>query len=215
VKINILTKALVTSLLLASSAVMAANDYPASDFKPKVLFSDSSAASPAKSAPATPPDPNFPAATFQPKVLFNDTDYKHSSAPPKAASSGSSAATAGSSSGGGADTGSEPASSGSNNNHLIGLAALAAVGFLLYKNKAGVKSVSGSSAQQASGGATGVEKYLEKQGINKTGVAKYLEKQGANPATGVAKYVAKQKIKDKETAATKVTGVEKYLREKV
>lgn len=58
-----------------------------------------------------------------------------------------------------------------------------------------------------------MEKYLEKQGITKTGVAKYLEKQTSNPTTGVAKYMAKQIVKDREAAAKKVTGVEKYLRD--
>jgi len=51
-------------------------------------------------------------------------------------------------------------------------------------------------------------------GANKTGVAKYLEKQDSNPATGVAKYMAKQIVRDREAAAAKATGVEKYLRDK-
>ena len=108
----------------------------------------------------------------------------------------------------------------SSNNNLLGLLALGVIGFLLYSKKSGEKRLpkSAASASHASyvsdGGATGVEKYLEKQGITKTGVAKYLEKQTSNPTTGVAKYMAKQIVKDREAAAKKVTGVEKYLRDK-
>jgi hypothetical protein len=82
-------------------------------------------------------------------------------------------------------------------------------------NKKSAKAVSVESAQDYAnaGDSTGVEKYLEKQGMNKTGVAKYLDKQTANPATGVAKYMAKQIVRDREAAAAKATGVEKYLRD--
>ena len=219
-KKNELKKAVLTALLLASSSVMAASDYPAADFQPKVLYSDSSAQSQAKSsapaAKAAEPvevDPNFPAANYQPKVLYSDADYKHSAAAPSTGSSKSSAV-AGSESEASVAPSEKPASS--DNTTLLGLVVLAAVGFFLYSKKSSVKTAASGSSDvySSAGGATGVEKYLEKQGINKTGVAKYLEKQVANPATGVAKYMAKQIVKDREAAAARATGVEKYLRDK-
>lgn len=210
---NELTTSVLTALLLASFSVMADSNYPAADFQPKVLFSDSSAASSA--APAAQQekaDPNFPAANFQPKVVYNDSEYKHSaSAPvssaPKSATESASAEVA--------SAPSEPEAS--SNNNLLGLIALAVVGFFLYKKNTGcAKSAAGSASSAtvdtSSQGATGVERYLEKQGINKTGVAKYLDKQEQNPSTGVSKYMAKQLIKDREAAAANATGVEKYLR---
>lgn len=220
-KKNELTKAVLAALLLASSSVMADSEYPAADFQPKVVFSDSSAQGEAKSsAPAAKKaaepvevDPNFPAANYQPKVLYSDADYKHTQAAPSVGSSKSSAAVSDESVASAAQ-GEQPASS---NNNLIGLLVLAAVGFFLYSKKSGVKTGASSRSAEtyaSASGTTGVEKYLEKQGINKTGVAKYLEKQGANPATGVAKYMAKQIVKDREAAAAKATGVEKYLRDK-
>lgn len=219
-KKNELTKAVLTALLLASSSVMAASDYPAADFQPKVIFSDSgaqpaggssSAGAASKSVEA---DSKFPAANFEPKVLYSDVDYKHTQAAPSA--SKSSASSTASATSDAVASSEQPASS---NNNLIGLLALAAVGFFLYNKKATVKTAASSAASHVAAnvdtGVTGVEKYLEKQGITKTGVAKYLDKQGANPATGVAKYMAKQIVKDREAAAAKATGVEKYLRDKV
>ncbi len=223
-KKNELTKAVLTALLLASSSVMAGSDYPAADFQPKVLYSDSSAQSqtssaksaPAKAAEPVEVDPNFPAANYQPKVVFSDENYKHSSAAPGAASASKASASSVTAveKEGAAVSSEAPASS--DNTTLLGLIVLAAVGFFLYNRKCAVKTGGSASAEtySAAGGATGVEKYLEKQGINKTGVAKYLEKQTANPATGVAKYMAKQIIKDREAAAARATGVEKYLRDK-
>jgi len=221
VKKNELTKAVLTALLLASSSVMAASDYPAADFQPKVIYSDSgaqaaggssSASTAAKSVAA---DSKFPAASFEPKVLFSDTEYKHTQAAPTASKSSSSAAASSTTASAAPSETEAPAPS---NNNLIGLLALAVVGYFLYNKKTTVKPAASTTSHVAANvdtGVTGVEKYLEKQGITKTGVAKYLDKQGANPATGVAKYMAKQIVKDREAAAAKATGVEKYLRDKV
>jgi hypothetical protein len=215
VKMNALTKAVFSAMLFVSTAVVAAEDYPAADFQPKVLYSDSSAqssASPsAKAAEPVEADPNFPAANFQPKVVFNDADYKHSQTAPSLGASKSSAAATES-----VEEAVEAEQPVASNNNLIGLIVLAVVGFFLYNKKSAGKGAASVESAQAvnSGDATGVEKYLEKQGLNKTGVAKYLEKQGANPATGVAKYMAKQIVKDREAAAAKTTGVERYLRNK-
>ncbi|PPD05320.1 MAG: hypothetical protein CTY29_01620 [Methylobacter sp.] len=75
---------LAIALLLGTSAASATSDnkYPASDFKPKVIFIDKDAVAAAPKAPAdskpvstvaagkTPFDPKFPAASFEPKVVF-------------------------------------------------------------------------------------------------------------------------------------------------
>lgn len=215
------------ALLLTSSLAMA-EEYPAADYQPKVLYTNPDYKTEAASAPAAAKpaakakeaevveqDANFPAANYQPKVLFTDSAYKHDKSAPQASSSSNTASAVAVASEE-SSAGVEAKSEGSSNN-LIGLIALAAVGFFLYSKKSGSKSAgtSGSSASHVdAGGATGVEKYLDKIGANKTGVAKYLEKQNSNPATGVAKYMAKQIVKDREAAAAKATGVEKYLRDR-
>ncbi len=219
---NNLTKSVMVASLLSSSVVFAGADYPAADFQPKVLYSSEAAtASAASSAPApassssSESDANYPATNYQPKVLFSDSSYQHSSAAPgtpqvsKASGSVASASVS---------EQAVAAEKSDSNNNLIGLVALAAIGFFLYSKKNAKGGAAGPSANVTerpvvAGESTGVEKYLEKQGLNKTGVEKYLEKQTANPATGVAKYMAKQIIKDREAAAAKVTGVEKYLRD--
>lgn len=83
---------LVGMLLVASAA--SAQDYPAADFQPKVLFQDESAvaaSSAAKSSAAAAPcvsqeaaskskqevaevDPKYPASNFQPKVIFSEAN---------------------------------------------------------------------------------------------------------------------------------------------
>ncbi len=225
-KKNKLTKSLMAALLLTSGMAMAESDYPAADYQPKVLYTNpdykESAAPAAKSAPASKPaaveveaDPNFPATNFQPKVLYSDSDYKHNSAAPVAASSSSTASKPSAASAALEVIESEKAAS--TDFSLIGLLVLAAAGFLVYSKKSGGRSLPASSSEDYihAGDSTGVEKYLEKIGANKTGVAKYLEKQGSNTTTGVARYMAKQIVKDREAAAAKATGVEKYLRDKV
>lgn len=224
-KKNELAKGVMVALVLTSSMAMA-EEYPAADYQPKVLYTNpdysgaKAAPAPAASAPAAKSvvkevevDPAYPATNFQPKVLYTDSGYKHSSAAPgtvqTAKSSGST------SSAEAAVDVIQTEKAASSDFSYIGLGLLAVAGFFIYNKKSpkAAKSASGDSYQVASG-ATGVEKYLEKMGANKTGVAKYLEKQDSNPATGVAKYMAKQIVKDREAAAAKATGVEKYLRDK-
>lgn len=227
-KKNQLTKSLMAAFMLTSGAAMAGADYPAADFQPKVLYTNpdykESAAAPvsaAKSAPVAKAaaveveaDPNFPAASFQPKVLYSNADYKHSSAAPAAVGASSSAKPTAAAA---AVEVIQSEKEGSSDLSIVGLLALAVVGFLLF-NKKSSGSTAGTAASDSysqSGDATGVEKYLEKIGANKTGVAKYLEKQGTTTTTGVARYMAKQVVKDREAAAARATGVEKYLRDKV
>jgi hypothetical protein len=223
VKQNKLTKVVMAALVLASFSVLAESDYPAADFQPKVVFSDESAqstaaAKPAAKAPAAQAaeaDPNFPAANYQPKVLFNDSDYKHSAAAPVAPGATRSTVSGTTSAAASVEV-IQNEKAASSDFSLVGLIALAVIGFVVYSKKSGGKAASpvASAYAASAGGSTGVEKYLQKIGANKTGVAKYLEKQTENPSTGVAKYMAKQIIKDREAAAARATGVEKYLRDK-
>jgi len=215
VKTYQLTKIAMIMSLLSSPLAFAGADYPAADFQPKVLYSaegsSSATAAPATTAvETTQSDSSYPATNFQPKVLFSDNGYVHSAAAPGVpAQAKATAPVTASSASEVVDTTEKEGSS----NNLIGLAVLAAIGFFFYNKKSASKAPASSSDAYTDGGATGVEKYLEKQGMNKTGVDKYLEKQTSNPATGVAKYVAKQIVKDREAATAKVTGVEKYLRD--
>ncbi|MCQ8128179.1 hypothetical protein [Methylomonas rivi] len=222
-KNNKLTKAVLAALVFASTSVLAASDYPAADFQPKVVFSDESAQSAPESKPAAAAveeeaeaDPKYPATNFQPKVLYKDADYKHSAAVPSAAGSSAKSASATVSAASAELEVIENEKAASSDFSYIGLIALAAIGFVVYSKKSGGQAAVSSAAGDyvAATGATGVEKYLEKMGANKTGVDKYLEKQTANPSTGVAKYMAKQIVKDREAAAARATGVEKYLRDK-
>lgn len=223
---NIFIKTVASAILFVSSSAFAGADYPAADFQPKVLYSDASAAqsSNSTSAVASKPaetvvenDPNYPATNFQPKVVFADSNYKHDSSAPGLQSSPRFSSAGSEESSEAAVVGSEKGGSESSSSTFIGVMVLGAIAlfFIYNKKRDGVAASSGSSVDVAASGATGVEKYLDKMGANKTGVAKYLEKQGASTATGVAKYMAKQIVRDREAAAARATGVEKYLRDKV
>ncbi len=233
-KNNKLTKVVLIASILSSSAVFAESDYPATDFQPKVVYSDtdykhsSDAGSSASSGKQTDKsvgadDSNYPATNYQPKVLYSDAEYKHSSAAPSAARSGPATKSAPTSASSSVEV-IQTEKAASSDFSYIGLILLAVAGFFVYNKKAGTSSSKTSSTVHNSisadytasaDGATGVEKYLEKLvDANKTGVAKYLEKQTSTPSTGVAKYMAKQIVKDREAAAGKATtGVEKYLRD--
>ncbi len=81
---------LVTLVLLAS--VANAQDYPAADFQPKVLYRDESIAAPSAASTASAPcvnqeqtaagkqdsvavvDAKYPASNFQPKVIFTQAN---------------------------------------------------------------------------------------------------------------------------------------------
>lgn len=71
---------------------------------------------------------------------------------------------------------------------------------------------------------SGVEKYLlEKQEQSNeqaqnsvvSGVAKYLASKAETPVSGVSKYMARQAIQAKKIARENVSGVEKYLNNRV
>ena len=87
-KISNITKGLLVSFLLSATVAEADSKYPATDFKPTVVYQDSdykhtgsstsSSSSKAKrAAEVSVADPDFPAANFEPEVLFQDKGYKH------------------------------------------------------------------------------------------------------------------------------------------
>lgn len=76
----------VTGLTLGSVNVWAnSDDYPASDFSPKVLYVDKDLAQQSSGSAGQPQavisDPDHPAAYFQPKVLYIDESLAGSAAP--------------------------------------------------------------------------------------------------------------------------------------
>lgn len=83
-----LVKGVLAGLVLMASAAASAQDYPAADFQPKVLYRDPSIAAAAQASSPTVAtgnantpciqkqespevDAKYPAASFQPKVLFS------------------------------------------------------------------------------------------------------------------------------------------------
>ncbi len=222
VKNNNFKKGVLVAMLLASPLVNAKSDYPAADFQPKVLYSDSSykhagsAPTAAKSAKKTEFDPNYPAAAFEPKVVYQDANYKHKKTvvtAPRSAVSSSAASKTEVQSG-------ESAQDSSDQTMLLGLIVLAAAGFFFARKKSAVEPKAKPPVRRApvfsgnKGGLTGVAKYLEGKEAKITGVARYLAGKEKTAVTGVAKYMAKQVIAAKKAAAENITGVEKYLRNK-
>ncbi len=221
-KINNLTNGLVATLLLVSPIAGAETEYPASDFKPKVIYQDigssKSAAAPAKQAKSvesTEVDSKYPAADFEPKVLYKDTDYKAS----KSTETSSTAERA---------TTSDVAASGavkveeeSMMTYLLGLVAFAVAGYLFFTKRESKAKTSGSRAYSGQANRlSGVARYLRKNNMAAaTGVAKYLESQvvsvkGSAATSSVEKYLEKQAKSIKEQAAQAGTGVEKYMRDR-
>jgi hypothetical protein len=232
VKKNNLTTGVLAALLLASPIVGAETEYPASDFKPKVLYKDSEykhqtaapSASAAKSKPVAAetaqPDAKYPAATFKPQVVYKDAEYKHTSSAPAASTSKSapseSVSTEESGSAGAVAT-TEKKEEQSMTNYLVGLGAFALAGLFFFGRKPKAQAEIPAArvyARDTTSGVTGVAKYLnEQEAASATGVTKYLNQQAGSetvaaapsPATGVAKYLDSKEEAD-------ATGVEKYLR---
>ena len=216
-KINNLTNGLVATLLLASPIVGAETEYPASDFKPKVIYQDtgSSQNKPASATVSTKSagaDSRYPAADFEPKVLYKDTDYK----PGK--STGTSSVSEQVAAGDVAVT--AKVEEESMLTYLLGLAVFAVAGYIfLGKRDTPKAKVSDAPVYSAHvSGLSGVARYLRKHNMSAvTGVAKYLERQVASAketaaASGVEKYLERQARSVKEKAAQAGTGVEKYMR---
>ncbi len=220
-KINNLTNGLVATLLLASPIVGAETEYPASDFKPKVIYQDTGS-SQGKSASATAStkqeksvdvDSKYPAADFEPKVLYKDADYKPSKF--TGTSSTSERTMAG-------DTGISTAvkvEEESMMSYLLGLVVFAVAGYIFLGKRESKAKVSKSPVYSGHvSGLSGVARYLRKHNMAAaTGVARYLESRVVSEkekatASGVEKYLEKQARSAKETAAQAGTGVEKYMR---
>jgi hypothetical protein len=223
VKMNNLTNGLVATLLLASPIVGAETEYPAADFKPKVIYQDvdssKSASAPAKQAnpvEATEADSKYPATNFEPKVLYKDADYKPSKftgtsststvfEPTQAANTEVSAPV--------------KAEEDSKMVYLLGLVVAAVAGFI-FLNKREPKAKTGPAPTYTAhaSGLSGVSRYLRKHNmVAATGVARYLESRAETEsekvaASGVEKYLERQAKSAKEAAAQAKTGVEKYVR---
>ena len=218
---NNLTNGLVATLLLASPIVGAETEYPAADFKPKVIYQDidssKSASAPAKQAAAveatTESDSKYPAANFEPKVLYKDADYKPGKS--TATSSTSERATAGEA----ALSEGVKAQEESMMTYLLGLVAFAVAGYLFFTKRETPKASGSRAYASHASGLSGVARYLRKHNMGAvTGVARYLESQvasGKGSATSsVEKYLEKQAKSAKEKSAQAGTGVEKYMRDR-
>ena len=221
VKINNLMNGLVATLLLVSPIVGAETDYPAADFKPKVIYQDtgssqnksSPAAEPTKQAKSTEVDSKYPATDFEPKVIYKDADYKPSKFTGASSTSQSSLT---------ADvkvTGAVKAEE-SMMSYLLGLGIFAVAGYLFLSKRDKPKAKTSSSQVYSShvSGVSGVARYLRKHNMAPpTGVARYLESKissskGAATVSGVEKYLKKQAGSTKEKTAPEATSVEKYMR---
>jgi len=228
VKINNLTQSVFIGILIASPLVNAESDYPAADFKPKVLYKDSeyqsAAVEEAKSAPESSAaaeesgdDSKFPAANFKPEVLYKDENYKA----PKIVDAPASKNNAGTTEVWKEEikeiaNESSQAKKESSSTPLIALVALAVGGFLFFKNRgtASTGSVETKTYTRDPSGLTGVARYLDKKNPRSSSVAKYIEKLESTPKSSVDKYLAKKVVADKSDSVAKATGVEKYLRDR-
>ncbi|MDD5578401.1 MAG: hypothetical protein PHY16_03850 [Methylobacter sp.] len=216
-KKNNLMNGLFAGLLLASP-IAGAEQYPAADFQPKIIYQDESykhsksataadtTSEQSESESATQADPQYPAAHFQPKVLYKDADYKHSQ------SLTETAVTDGKASPEASSQSTTEKAAGSLSEFWPGIVILALAGVVYFKKQSKAKEAESkpSVSSRDSSSLTGVAKYLNRS--SGTGVAKYLEKQvkSGTGATGVAKYIARKVISGKGPA----TGVEKYMRDR-
>ncbi|HEY8034881.1 MAG TPA: hypothetical protein VIF37_04755 [Methylobacter sp.] len=224
-KINNLTNGLVATLLLASPIVGAETEYPAADFKPKVIYQDidsnqsksaSASSKQAKSVESTESDSRYPAADFEPKVLYKDADYKPSKF------TGTSSTSERATTGDVAVNTAPKVEEESMMSYLIGLVAFAVAGYLFLTNKRESKAKASDSRSYSShaSGLSGVARYLRKHNMGPvTGVARYLESQVASAkssavTSSVEKYLEKQAKSTKEKSAQAGTGVEKYMRDR-
>jgi hypothetical protein len=240
VKINNLTNGLVAALLLASPIVGAETQYPAADFKPKVIYQDTdysqnkstSAPAASKEVKSADADSKYPAADFEPKVLYKDADYKKSTVTgSSSASEGvaavkkstipeSSSASEGVTADDAVVSEVEKVEEESMLSYLLGLAVFAVAGYIFLSKREKPKAKVGTAPVYSShvSGLSGVARYLRKHNMSAvTGVARYLEQQvasgkGAAAVSGVEKYLEKQAKSAKEKAAQAGTGVEKYMR---
>jgi len=223
-------------MVLASQAVIADQKYPASDFKPEVVYQDKeyiekNSPSSDQTAPVAEAGSKYPAASFEPKVIFNDSSYKHFEPSPSTQEAVSSPEMASApESSDSQPTGAATAVDGDRNRDevsmvvpIVGLLALIGGGLLLFGGKlrkCAKKATAKKTTDAAVTGGldnrlTGVSRYLNK--MSGTGVSRYIERRIKTPlvVTGVARYVARQASASKQlTTRASVTGVEKYMRDR-
>jgi hypothetical protein len=225
VKIQNLTRGLIATLVLASP-IVGAEDYPAANFQPTVIYSDidkdsKGASTSTSKAETSQPDSNYPAANFQPTVVYSDSDYQYktsTASTKKTVNSSSSSVSANE------ETTVAEESENDSMVTLLGLVALAIVGFVLLKRKSlfetsekpvrRARGISKIKKTAQVGGATGVARYLSKNMPELSSVAQYLKNKKSIQASGVSKYMAKRIVTAKAAAVAKRTGVEKYLRDR-
>jgi hypothetical protein len=205
-KNNLLQGAIVALLVAISFAANADEQYPATDFQPKIIYQDDSAKSATPAASATKQevvevsadDAQYPATNFQPKVLFSDANYKHDKTVPVATASSSSSSES---------TAVAVAEKSDTNSNLLLIALLAvAAGFIAFKNGFNCPLLSKCKAKKAAAEAstananneTGVARYLKTHDVS--GVTKYLARVGK--PTNVARYIAKQNVAQKSAPNT-------------
>ncbi|MDQ7089652.1 MAG: hypothetical protein Q9M50_03285 [Methylococcales bacterium] len=224
-KIQHLTSGLIAAMVLASP-IVGAEDYPAANFQPKVIYIDADEARKSSATSSTSqskgetsqPDSNYPAANFQPTVIYSDSDYKKSASPSSSASKSSSSSSS-------SETVAESSEASEDESMvtLLGLFALAAVGFVFLRKKSSsepkkatvrARAASNNRARPQANGATGVARYLSKNMPELSSVAVYLKNKNNVQASGVSKYMAKRIVAAKAAAVAKRTGVEKYLRDR-
>jgi hypothetical protein len=210
VKENILIRGAFVALLLTNTMAMAESDYPATNFKPVIVFQDQDAnESSKKNESAAPTKSKSVEATktdSSSKVDVSEEDSSDAVAvKPETATKDEK----------------------SNTNVLIGLGVVVAAGVFFFTRK------KGGSAKEAintrSGGLTGVERYLQNRSATAgTGVARYLDKKASAlkqkaESTGVSKYLKEKSQNQRVAASSEVsprgtvggaTGVAKYLRDK-
>jgi hypothetical protein len=234
VKIQNLTGGLVAALVLASP-IVGAEDYPAANFEPTVIYSDidktNTTSSSKTKVEKSQPDSQYPAANFKPTVVYHDSEYKHTTPDSSSAVTGTSTSSTRESVTKNSDeisvtikeiTDSSAESEAGDESiiTLLGLLALGLAGFFLLKDKASAVVTPKKIAQKIKATKkivnlnTGVGRYLNKNMPELSSVAKYLKTKEKIPASGVSKYVAKRIVAAKAAAASKRTGVEKYLRDR-
>ncbi len=213
-KNNLLQGAIVALLVASPFAVSADEQYPATDFQPKIIYQDDSAKSATSAASVTKQetvevsadDAQYPATNFQPKVLFSDANYKHDKSAPAVAQ----IATAAASSKVTSAKAEESEGFLDDSNFLLFALLAVAAGFVAFKNgfkcpllnKCKPQKATASSTYSNDGAETGVARYLKTHDVS--GVTKYLARVGK--PTNVARYIAKQNVAQKSAPNTTYRG---------
>lgn len=214
VKKNILTRGAFVALLLTNTMAMAESDYPATNFKPVIVFQDQDANESSKKNESAAPTKNK-------NVSSVEATNSGSSSKVNEAEEDSSASVA-------AKPATVTKDEKSNTNVLIGLGVVVAAGVFFFTRKKTGESAKGATNARANG-LTGVERYLQNRSVTAgTGVARYLDKKASAlkekaESTGVSKYLKEKSQSQRVAASSEVsprgtvggaTGVAKYLRDK-